>query len=171
MKGPAPQPLGLKKLHGNPDKVSLARIPDVLTEAPDAPPHLPPEARAEWDRIVPQLLQMNVLGAIDRAALAGYCAAWARHVRAELQIQKFESELVRTPNGAIQTSPWVTISNRSLELMHRYMCEFGMTPAARVRLGRAPKPDKNPLPKDPDGSQEPSLDAFLSADPDQATVN
>jgi P27 family predicted phage terminase small subunit len=171
MKGPAPQPLGIKKLHGNPGDHSLARIPDVLTEAPDPPKHLPAEARAEWDRIVPQLLQMDVLGRIDRAALAAYCSAWARHVRAEIQIQKFESELVRTPNGAIQTSPWVTISNRSLEVMYRYMCEFGMTPAARVRLGRTPKPSKNPLPQDKNASQEPSLDAFLATDPDQATVN
>ena len=36
--------------------------------------------------------------------------------------------------GYIQQSPWLTISNKQLELMVKYMAEFGLTPAQRSRL-------------------------------------
>ena len=41
---------------------------------------------------------------------------------------------MRFPWGYVQQSPWVTIANKQLELMGRYMTELGMTPAARSRV-------------------------------------
>jgi hypothetical protein len=31
-------------------------------------------------------------------------------------------------------NPWLTISNKQLELMHRYMGELSLTPLARTRI-------------------------------------
>ncbi len=34
----------------------------------------------------------------------------------------------------MQQSPWLSIANKQLELMRRYMVELGLTPAARSRV-------------------------------------
>ena len=52
--------------------------------------------------------------------------------------------ILRMPSGYIQQSPWLTIANKQLELMARYMAELGLTPASRSRLSvqlqTGPKP-------------------------------
>ena len=42
--------------------------------------------------------------------------------------------LLKTPAGYVQQSPWLSIANKQLELMVRYMAELGLTPSARTRL-------------------------------------
>ena len=80
---------------------------------------------------------------MDRAALAAYCQAYGRWVEAEEALSKTPA-LLKTPAGYIQQSPWLSISNKQLELMARYMAELGLTPSARSRLAvsiqTTPKP-------------------------------
>jgi hypothetical protein len=42
--------------------------------------------------------------------------------------------LLKTPSGYVQQSPWLTIANKQMELMNRYMTELGLTPVTRTRL-------------------------------------
>ena len=42
--------------------------------------------------------------------------------------------LIRTPSGYPQQSPWLSIANKQLEVMARFMAELGMTPASRSRV-------------------------------------
>ncbi len=42
--------------------------------------------------------------------------------------------MLRTPNGHVQQSPWLTVANKQMELMARYMSELGLTPSARTKL-------------------------------------
>lgn len=37
----------------------------------------------------------------------------------------------------MQQSPWLTVANRQMELMGRYMAEIGLTPASRSRIAVA----------------------------------
>ena len=55
---------------------------------PDAPTHLSPEAREEWDRVAGELYDLGVLSAVDRAALAAYCQAYGRWVAAERELRR-----------------------------------------------------------------------------------
>lgn len=113
-----------------------ASMPDVRRRSarlPSCPPHLNPAAANEWRRIARALQQAGVLTTFDRAALAGYCQAWGRWVEAEERLKE-TPPLVRTPSGHVQQSPWLTIANKQLELMGRYMVELGLTPAARSRV-------------------------------------
>ena len=49
------------------------------------------------------------------------------------------ARMLRTPSGYVQQSPWLSIANRQLELMGRFMAELGLTPSARSRVaGLAP---------------------------------
>src|SRR5262245_4018599 len=112
----------------------LARCPmDQTTRLPRCPPHLNPAAAAEWRRIGKALQRAGVVTTFDRAALAAYCQAWGRWVEAEERLRETPA-LVKTPSGHIQQSPWLTIANKQLELMGRYMVELGLTPAARSRV-------------------------------------
>lgn len=79
------------------------------------------------------LPKQGLLTIADRAALAAYCQSWARWFEAEEQLQK-TPPLLKTPSGYVQQSPWLSIANKQLELMGRYMSELGLTPSARTRL-------------------------------------
>lgn len=78
---------------------------------------------------------------VDRGALAAYCTAWGRWVEAEEKLKE-TPPLIRTPSGHVQQSPWLSIANRQMELMGRYMAELGLTPASRSRVAAfaIPKP-------------------------------
>ena len=80
---------------------------------------------------------MGVLTKIDRAALAAYCQTYARWREAEdLLVEK--GPLYRTQSNNIIQSPLVGIANRALDLMHKYLTEFGLTPSSRTRIVAEP---------------------------------
>jgi P27 family predicted phage terminase small subunit len=79
---------------------------------------------------------MGVLTLVDRAALAAYCQAYGRWVEAEEKLKE-TPVLLKTPSGYVQQSPWLSVANKQLELMGRYMAELGMTPASRSRVTTA----------------------------------
>jgi P27 family predicted phage terminase small subunit len=140
-RGRKPKPAPLRLIEGNAGKRPIPKPVAAPADLPVAPAHLPAEAKAEWARIVPGLERMGLLSSVDRAALAAYCACWARWVKAETELQRLGADLVRTPNGAIIQSPWISIANRSLELMHKYLSEFGLSPVSRQRLSVKDAPD------------------------------
>jgi len=100
---------------------------------PRCPSHLSEVARKEWRRLATPLHEAGILTLADRAALAAFCQAWARWVEAEEKLKETPM-LIRTPSGYAQQSPWLSIANKQLELMGRYMSELGLTPVARERL-------------------------------------
>jgi P27 family predicted phage terminase small subunit len=120
---------------------SEPRPPKAL---PRCPSHLDDVARKEWRRLAKPLHDMGLLSTADRAAFAAYCQAWSRWVEAERKLKETPM-LIRMPSGYIQQSPWLSISNKQLELMGRYMTELGLTPSSRTRLAvEAPAPGTGP---------------------------
>ena len=134
MSGPPRKPTAWRRMEGNRGKRAWNHAEPVPPEGvPDCPPHLGEEARAEWYRLVDTLVEMGVVSVIDRAVLAAYCQAWGRWVEAEEKLREAPL-LIRTPSGYVQQSPWLSVANRQMELMGRYMAEIGLTPAARSRI-------------------------------------
>src|SRR5512146_3144589 len=89
LRGPTPKPTALKILEGNPGHRPLNPDEPMPTAGePPCPPWLADEAKAEWDRIVPELSRLNVLTVIDGAALAAYCQAFARWAEAEVKCRE-----------------------------------------------------------------------------------
>jgi P27 family predicted phage terminase small subunit len=134
MRGRKPKPTHLKLLEGN-----LGRRPPNLGEPkprraiPTCPAHLCPSAKSEWKRIACLLYSLGVLTELDRASLAAYCQAYGRWVEAERKLKETPA-LLKMPSGYLQQNPWLTIANKQLELMHKYMTELGLSPAARSRV-------------------------------------
>jgi P27 family predicted phage terminase small subunit len=137
MRGRKPTPTHLELLHGNPGKRGVS--PSEFTpqrRAPTCPSHLCPPAKAEWKRLATQLTVLRILTELDRAALAAYCQAYGRWVEAERKLQETPM-LLKLPSGYVQQNPWLTIANKQLELMHKYLTEFGLSPVARSRVSLA----------------------------------
>lgn len=134
--GRPPKPTKLKELTGNPGKRALNKDePKPPQRKPSCPKHLVGEARKEWDRMSKQLFELGLLTEVDRAALAGYCQAWARWVQAEEEMGKKEFKMISlTDSGYPVVSPWMGIATQAMKQMLRFLTEFGMTPASRSRV-------------------------------------
>ena len=125
IRGRVPKPTALRRAAGNPGKRGYNAAEPVPPDGlPDCPAHLGAVAQEEWHRLARTLHDMGVLTVVDRAALAAYCQCWARWVEAEEKL-KDSPVLLKTPSGYVQKNPWLSISNKQLELMGRYMVELG----------------------------------------------
>jgi len=149
-------PANVHALHNNPSKKNLGVLLDETVrppvKIPVMPSHLAEEAKREWRRITKHLEVLGLISQIDRAALAGYCTAWGDYVWAENRIAQLngaqkigDQELAAdatgergriwdTPSGYKQISVPLQIRNRALEMMAKFLAEFGMSPAARTRV-------------------------------------
>jgi P27 family predicted phage terminase small subunit len=134
MRGRKPTPTHLKLLQGDPGKRGFNPAePNPERCAPTCPSHLCPPAKAEWKRLAAQLAQLRILTELDRAALAAYCQAYGRWVEAERKLCETPM-LLKLPSGYVQQNPWLTIANKQMELMHKYLSEFGLSPVSRSRV-------------------------------------
>lgn len=132
--GRPPKPTRMKELAGNPGKRALnGGEPKPKAKRPPCPKHLQGEARKEWNRMSKQLFELGLLTGVDRAALAGYCQAWADWVNAHEQLA--ESSMISvTEKGYPVLSPWWTVATTSAKMMKSFLTEFGMSPGSRSRL-------------------------------------
>lgn len=134
MAGRRPKPTALKELAGNPGKRAMNRSEPKFSGLPTCPSHLDKQAKAEWKRISKELSAVGLLTSVDRAALAAYCQCWSRWVQAEKKIQETSLVVKAAKSGYPIQNPYVGIANTALDLMKKFLTEFGLTPASRSRL-------------------------------------
>ena len=158
MRGRRPKPTRMKVLTCNPGKRPMNKHePKPEPIVPDCPNELGPVARQEWDRLAGELGKLKILTALDRAALAAYCGAYALCAEATEAIQKFGT-MVKSPTGYPVQSPYVSIANRQAEIMMRIASEFGFTPASRSRISTPIKNEPNLFDRLGDPKPEPAPD-------------
>lgn len=142
-RGRKPSPAAVKKAKGNPGKRPIDEwvAPAKLAATPPPPPHLDPIAADEWKRLAPELTTLGTLTAFDQAGFTAYCQAWSTYVQAERHIRAagrrkgtYGGLVLATAAGNMIQSPMVGIRNTALRDLMRYAAEFGLTPAARVRV-------------------------------------
>lgn len=139
MPSPKPKPVGLKLIEGrSPGTDSGGRqvkeIPKFDRAAPVAPVWLTGEARAEWDRVVPQMDHLGLLKTIDGAALAAYCMAWDRFVTATAIVAVEGMVLKDDRQGRAQRHPALLTAEAASKELRAWAGEFGLTPSAEQRL-------------------------------------
>ena len=114
----------------------------------------------------------GLLSDLDTTALAAYCVAFAKHVKAEAMLEgplgycpncdprkktteadqclgafhRFAEfgEVVKSRLGRVGPSPYVAIADKAMAQMMRLIGEFGMTPASRSRIPKEKTPDQPP---------------------------
>ena len=144
MRGRKPKPTRLKLIEGNPGKRrSRTREASPRLLIPTCPAHLSPSAKAEWKRLAREMHTLGIITNLDRSALAAYCQAYGRWVEAEKKLKETPL-LIKLPSGYIQQSPWLAISHRQLELMHKYMTDLGLSPVSRTRVDAKPPHIRKP---------------------------
>lgn len=96
-----------------------------------APDWLDAAARAEWDRVMPELVQRKILTPADLGTLENYCLAIGQ-VRA---CQKLISErgLVLSNAKGTRKHPAVQIQAGAMTQARQLAAELGLTPVSRSR--------------------------------------
>jgi len=160
MASPKPRPVALKLLEGrghgrDSGGRKVAEVPLFKRVPPDAPEWLPVEARAEWDRVVPELARLELTKPVDRAALTAYVLTWQRMVDAQKLIDEHQdfTYVIRDKDGEVIDSevigghgllgqnsqgivraPWVAIIEAASKDLRAWCAEFGFTPSAEAKL-------------------------------------
>ncbi len=151
MAGRRPKPTAIKKLEGNRGKRPLPKNEPMPDNTPPAcPSWLPPTAKTEWKRIVPELERLGLLTVVDMAALAGYCEAYARWVKAAKKLKdSFTYEVTdKFGNRKQHKKPEVDIARDALSQVKAFCTEFGLTPSSRGKMSVSGRPsEQDPLDK------------------------
>jgi P27 family predicted phage terminase small subunit len=137
MRGRRPTPSALKLVDVTHRRAN-EREPRPTPGAPDAPEWLSPAARAEWDRVAPELARMDLLTHVDMAALAAYCQCYAHYVEAERVIQEHGFTVsIRDDKGVLKAVipvPEIGIAVKMLDKVRQFANEFGFSPSSRSRI-------------------------------------
>lgn len=143
-RGPKPKPTVIHVANDNPgkrditDRIEFEKSIPIFnsSEELDIPDWIKNDkiAKEEWERVTPILVDLGLLKKNDTSALEAYCKCWSRYKEAEMQIDKANSTIIKTPSGYVQQIPQVSIAHRYLKLAKELMCEFGLTPSSRGRM-------------------------------------
>jgi P27 family predicted phage terminase small subunit len=137
-KGRPADPTRARRQTGNRPKPGEAKVapappPAIVTPAlPAAPPDLSPEAALMFDRIVAELAPRGLREA-DLEAVAMMCYSASIHLEARRKIAE-TGVLVKGPRGPM-VNPLVKVARDEAQTYLRLANEFGLTLAARLRLG------------------------------------
>lgn len=98
------------------------------------------EAKAEWKRVIPQLLEIDVVGNLDLGAIAGYCNAYANYRKAIDELAHTDLLSVKedpeTGFCYVRENPLNGIAIRWGTEMRRFADLCGMTVNARLKAGQ-----------------------------------
>ncbi|MDN2580242.1 phage terminase small subunit P27 family [Aquibium sp. ELW1220] len=121
-------------------KPAITALDGALSTSPAAPKWLPPHARTEWRRVVPQLVADRKIAAHELATVESYCLAVATMRSAEEAVRKHG--LTYESDSGPKRRPETTILKENLEAARRLAAELGLTPASRTKnKGGAPGND------------------------------
>lgn len=145
--GTRKKPTSLELLQGCPGKRPINdKEPKPDPDMPVMPSYVTGIGKEQWEVIAPQLHEMGVLTSLDGSALAMYCCEFSKWRQAIEQIEKY-GLVIKTKDGKIQKSPFVKISEDSLNNMIKIMREYGMTPSSRAGLKVEKKPEVSEMDK------------------------
>lgn len=112
---------------------------------PEPPEWLEGEARAEWDRVLPELERLNLVKSPDRASLVAYCETWARFCEARAMC--VEQGIIAKNSQGLVRAPWFVAQLSASKELRAFATEFGLTPAAESKLAAdtGDDSDENPF--------------------------
>jgi len=134
--GRPPKPTYLKILEGNPGKRPLNANepkPAARQRIPTPPKSLGDIGKKEWRRLAKDLVSKGVMTDWDLSAFHAYCYAYERFREAEAKLAQY-GDIITTPNGMLQQSPYIGMANRALDQMNRFLGKFGLSPSDRTKI-------------------------------------
>ncbi|MGR6999925.1 phage terminase small subunit P27 family [Yinghuangia aomiensis] len=141
--GRPPKPTHLKALAGNPGKRELnTNEPTPPAGIPDPPEWLSPMALAEWERLMPILVDMGVMTLADGNALAFYAESYATYVAAVRELAE-SGPLVESYRGGMAKNPAAQVARDALE----QLAKWGPSSACPPRTGPVCRSARRPNPR------------------------
>lgn len=104
----------------------------TLTDAPKPPAWLSKDAKAEWRRVAPILVERAVLTEADLGILESYVVAIARVREAERTIAR-DGATITNAKGEFKRHPAVTSQDAAIKTARLCANELGLTPVSRSR--------------------------------------
>jgi P27 family predicted phage terminase small subunit len=112
-------------------KPELAADRNALASVISAPGWLSKHAKAEWQRVMPDLTKRRILTSADLGGLESYCIAIGQVRETERLISK-EGHVVETARGP-RAHPAVRIQSDAMTRARLLAAELGLTPVSRSR--------------------------------------
>ena len=112
-------------------KPQLSADRDAIGEVPNAPTWLSKDARAEWRRIMPLLIERRILTTADMGSVENYCIAIGQIRQLDRAI-KIEGLIIQTDKGP-RANPAVRLQADAMSRSLRLAAELGLTPVSRSR--------------------------------------
>ncbi|WP_444665748.1 phage terminase small subunit P27 family [Cereibacter changlensis] len=113
-------------IHHRGVKPALTSDSEALTKAPPAPAYLSTQAKAEWKRIMPQLIRRAIICRADLAGVENYCTMIGT-------IRQIEKQ--RSLAGGLIDVKLFGVLNRAAQTARQLAAEYGLTPTSRARIG------------------------------------
>lgn len=119
-------------------KAQIKAVPGALGKAPAPPEWLHAYGKAEWHRVVPQLVADRKIAAHELGTVESYCLQIANLRIAEAIVAQ-EGPIYQAPSGEMKRHPATTLVKEAVEASRRLANELGLTPASRAKnSGGAP---------------------------------
>ena len=113
-------------------KPHLVSDPSGLAAVPRPPSWLSKDAKAEWRRVVPLLVERRILTDGDLGTVANYCNAIATVRQAQAELARGLTFEVKA-TGQVKRHPAAGIVAEFSGLALRLAAELGLTPVSRSR--------------------------------------
>ncbi len=114
-------------------KAEPKAVSDAISKVPSPPRDMGAEAKAEWRRVMPVLVERRVLTAADMAAVERYCEATGDVKIARARIKQ-DGEYVLNRLEELKRHPAFTTLREAAAEARRWAAELGLTPASRSRV-------------------------------------
>lgn len=114
-------------------KAAPQPVSDPVRKVPAAPKEMSPEAKKEWKRVMPVLVERRVLSGADIAACERYCEATGDIAIARAAIAS-DGAYVANRLGELKRHPAFATLRESTAEARRWAAELGLTPASRSRV-------------------------------------
>lgn len=109
--------------------------------APEPAPWLTGPARALWDRLVPDLADLDLLKPGDGPAFECLCSTYADLVEADAILKREGLVAINPQSGHIAAHPMVAVRAAARRDIRALAREFGLTPSAEGDLSAPRMPD------------------------------
>lgn len=115
-------------------KPELKAIDGGKASVPQPPKWFPNEAKTEWRRIMPGLVERRILTEEDMGNVENYCLAQAQ-VRQCQAVLAAEPMFVQSDRSAPRPHPAFRTMHSAMTLARQLAAELGLTPVSRQRAG------------------------------------
>lgn len=125
-------------------KATPRAVSDPVRKTLQPPKDMSAEAKKEWRRVMPVLVERRVLSDADIAAVERYCDATGDIAIARARIRQ-DGDYIPNRLGELKRHPAFTTLREATAEARRWAAELGLTPASRSRAGTHKGDDDNPM--------------------------